>query len=82
MRLNEIVLIFLWTKFPGHRVTPFRQVFQQSARARRWAMPGRIDIDAEDIPVLDQVSPKAPEGAVADYSAVALLGGHFGAFHY
>jgi hypothetical protein len=53
MRLNEIVLIFLWTKFPGHRVTPFRQVFQQSARARRWAMPGRVDIDAEVIPVLD-----------------------------
>jgi len=45
-------------------------------------MPGRIDIDAEDIPVLDQVSPKAPEGAGADYSAVRLLGGHWGVCRY
>ena len=30
------------------------------------------------ISVLDQVSSKAPEGAVADYSAVASLGGHLG----
>jgi len=33
-------------------------------------------MDAEVIPVLDQMFPKAPEGAGADYSAVALLGGH------
>jgi hypothetical protein len=42
--------------------------------------PGRVYIDAEVIPVLDQLSPKAPEGAVADYSAVASLGGHLDVF--
>jgi hypothetical protein len=35
-------------------------------------------MDIETISVLDQLSPKAPEGAVADYSAVASLGGHCG----
>jgi hypothetical protein len=45
-------------------------------------MPGRIDIDAEAIPVRDLVSPKASEGAGADYSVVASLGGHGGVFRY
>jgi hypothetical protein len=39
-------------------------------------------MDAKVIPVLDQVSPKAPQGAVADYSAFASLGGHFGVSRY
>ena len=43
-------------------------------------MPGRVYIDAEVIPVLDEVSPKAPERAVADYSAVVSLGGHLGVY--
>jgi hypothetical protein len=39
-----------------------------------------VYIDAEMIPVPGQVSPKAPEGASADYSAVASLGGHYGVY--
>ena len=41
-----------------------------------------IYIDAEFIPVLDEVSPKAPEGAGADFSAVASLGGLLGVHRY
>jgi len=35
-------------------------------------------MDAEVIPVLDQVFPKGPEEAGAYYSAVGSLGGPFG----
>ncbi len=62
---------FWWLARVWRRECPVQSVYGGSARSNLY-------IDAEIIPGLDLVYSKAPEGAGAGYSAVALLGGHLG----